>query len=123
MSDSSFTRNNGTVHACVKARLTRVAIRIRIRIRITDPDHHQNLIICSLAHCQRTLKISRKSVPNLLRKVANKQTHSQTNNDDNITSLAHVVRRWGAARVNRGSHSFTCHPQVEWAIAAFTPSH
>jgi len=34
-------------------------------------------------------------------------------------------RRSGMARVNNGSHSFTCHPrvyaQVEWAITAFTP--
>jgi len=42
-----------------------------------DPDRHQNLIICSLAHCQPSLKISCKSVRKLLRKVANRQTEKQ----------------------------------------------
>jgi len=35
------------------------------------------------------------------------------------------LKRSGMARVNEGSHSFTCHPhvhpQVEWTIPAFTP--
>jgi len=35
------------------------------------------------------------------------------------------LKRSGMARVNEGSHSFTCHPhvypQVEWTIHAFTP--
>ena len=35
------------------------------------------------------------------------------------------LRRSGMARVNEGSHSFTCHPhvypQIEWTIPAFTP--
>ena len=35
------------------------------------------------------------------------------------------LKRLGMARVNEGSHSFTCHPhvypQVEWTIPAFTP--
>jgi len=52
------TRSTGTVHTSAKARLTNVAIRIRIR----DPDHHQNLTVCSLASCQPSLKISCKSV-------------------------------------------------------------
>jgi len=58
------TRSTGTVHTSAKARLTSVAIRIRIliRIRIRDPDCHQNLSICSMAHCKRSLKISCKSV-------------------------------------------------------------
>jgi len=51
-----------------------------------DPDRHQNLIICSLAHCQPSLKISCKSVSKFLRKVANRHT----NNDAYITSLAEV---------------------------------
>jgi len=51
------TRSTGTVHTSANARLTSVAIRIRIR----DPDRHQNLIICSLTHCQPFLKISCKS--------------------------------------------------------------
>jgi len=37
-----------------------------------DPDRHQNLIACSLANCQPSLKISCKSVRKFLRKVANK---------------------------------------------------
>jgi len=44
-------------------------VQIRIHIQIRDPDCHQNLIICSLAHCQ-PLKISCKSIPKFLRKVA-----------------------------------------------------
>jgi len=45
-----------------------------------DPDRHQNLIICSLAHCQPSLKISCKSVRTFLRKVANRlTTDKQTN--------------------------------------------
>jgi len=42
---------------------------------------------------------------------------------EQLTSKA--LRFSGVARVNEGSHSFTCHahvyPQVEWAIPAFTP--
>jgi len=44
----------------------------------SDPDRHQNLISCSLAHCQPSLKISCKSVPKFLHKVANKQTNRET---------------------------------------------
>ena len=67
------TRSTGTVHTSAKARLTSVAIRICIQIR--EPDRHQNLTICSLAHCQPSLKISCKSVQKLfLCKVANRQT-------------------------------------------------
>jgi len=57
-----------------------------------DPDRHQNLIICSLAHCQPSLKILYKSIRTFLRKVVNRQTDRQTNNDDYITSLAEVVK-------------------------------
>ena len=63
-----WTRSTGTVHAFAKARLTSVAIRIRIR----DPDGHQNLIICSFAHYQPSLKISCKSAQKFLHKVANR---------------------------------------------------
>ena len=59
MHTSTNTRLNG---------LTSAAIRIR------NLDCHQNLIICSLAHCQPSLKISCKSVRKFLRKVANRQT-------------------------------------------------
>ena len=45
--------------------------------RDTDPDRHQNLIICSLAYCQLYLKISCKSVLKFLRKVASRQTDKQ----------------------------------------------
>ena len=79
-------RSSGTVHTSAKARLTSVAIRIQIR----DPDRHQNLIIYSLTNCQPSLKISCKSVRQFLRKVANRQTDRQTNNDENITFLAEV---------------------------------
>ena len=84
---SSKTTRAGTVPTSAKARLTSVTIRLRIR----DPDRHQNLIICSLAHCQALLKMSCKSVRKLLRKAANKRTDTQTNDDENITSLAEVI--------------------------------
>jgi len=70
-----------------KARLTSVTIRIRIR----ELHRHQNLIVCSLAHCQPSLKISCKSLWKFLRKVAYKQTNKQTNNDDYMSSLAEVI--------------------------------
>jgi len=57
----------------------------------SDPDHHQMLIICSLAHRQPSLKLSRKSVQKFVRKFANRQTNRQTNkNDDYISLLADV---------------------------------
>ena len=59
------------MHTSAKARLISVMIGIR------DPDRHQTLIICSLAHCQPSLKISRKSIRKFLRKVANRQTDKQ----------------------------------------------
>jgi len=56
----------------------------------TNPylDRHQNLIICSLAHCQPSLKISCKSVQKFLHKAANRQT----NNDDYTSSLVEVKK-------------------------------
>jgi len=73
------------VHTSAKARLTSVAIRIRIQIR--DLDCHQHLIVCSLALCQPSLKISCKSVQKFSRKGANRQT----DNDENTTSFAEVT--------------------------------
>jgi len=55
-------------------------------------DRHQNLTVRSLVHCQLSPKISRKSVRNFLRKVANKQTDRQTNNDDYISSLEEIKK-------------------------------
>jgi len=66
----------------------RIRIVIRIRIRIPDRNRHQNLIVCSSAHCQPFLKISCKSVRKLLRKVANRQTDKQRRK---LTSLAEVT--------------------------------
>jgi len=79
------TRSTGTVYTSTKASLTSVVIRIWIH----DPDHHQNLIICSMAHCQPSLKISCKSIQKFLRKVANRQTDKQQRLDY-ISSLAEV---------------------------------
>jgi len=75
-----ITKSTGTVHTSAKERLTNVAIRTWIRY----PDRHKNLITCSLAHCQSSLKISCKPV----------QYDRQTNNDENIniTPLAEVTR-------------------------------
>jgi len=50
---STITRSTGTVHTSAKARLG-------FGIRIRYSDRHQNLIICSLAHCQPFMKISCK---------------------------------------------------------------
>jgi len=66
----------------------RIRIVIRIRIRIPDRNRHQNLIVCSSAHCQPFLKISCKSVQKFLRKVANRQTDKQRRK---LTSLAEVT--------------------------------
>ena len=73
----TINSNRGTVHISAKARLTSVAIQIRIHIRTTDPDRHQNLIICSMAHCQSSLKITCKCVWKFLHKAANRQTDRQ----------------------------------------------
>jgi len=43
-------------------------------------DRHQNSIVCSLACCRPSLKISCKPFQKFLHKVANRQT--KTNNDD-----------------------------------------
>jgi len=40
-----------------------------------NPDRQQNLIVCSLANCQHSLKISCKSVQQFLHKVASRQTN------------------------------------------------
>jgi len=65
------TRITRTAHISAKARLTSVAMR----------NPHQNLIICSVAHCPPSLTISCKSVRKFLRKVPNsqdRQTDKQT---------------------------------------------
>jgi len=48
-----------------------------------DSDSHQNLIICSVAHCQPSMKILCKSVPKFLCKDANRQTNRQTDKQTN----------------------------------------
>ena len=60
------------MHTSTKARLTSVAIRIR------DPDRHQNLTICSLAHCQPSRKFHANRFRSFLCKVANRQTNRRT---------------------------------------------
>jgi len=78
------TRSTGTVHTSAKARLTTVAISVPPSGEAVW-ERHENAIICLLAHCQQpSLKISCKFAWKFLRKVANRQT----NNDENITSLA-----------------------------------
>ena len=64
-----------------------------IWIRICYLDHQQNLIICSLAHCQPSLKISCKSIWKFLHEVANRKKDKQTNDNDCISSLAEVVKQ------------------------------
>jgi len=72
----------------------------------SDPNRHQNLIICSLAHCQPSLKIPCKSVALFLRKLANRQT----NNEDYISSLAEVVKHTQKLSLQIASRSsiFNC---------------
>jgi len=71
---AAITRSTGTVQTSAKARLTSAAIwrdeRPLTTFRIShsnesgkqslypdgDPDRHQNLTTCSLAHCRPTLK-------------------------------------------------------------------
>jgi len=93
----------GTVHTSAKARLTSVVTRIRIR----DTDRHQNLVICSLAHCQPSLKISCSFCAKLLTDIANGQTDRQTDKQITITSLAEVIKchsmRSEAYTLNLGS--------------------
>ena len=71
------TRSTRTVHTSAKACM------------IHDPDHHQNLILCSLAYCEPSVKISCKSIQTFMRKAAN----MQMNNDDYITSLVEVMKQ------------------------------
>ena len=80
------------MHTSAKARLTSVAIRIRTRIPSRDPDRHQNLNICSLAHCQPSLKIACKSVQKFLRKVANRQTDRQTDRQRRLHILLGIAK-------------------------------
>jgi len=54
-----------------------------------DPDGHQNLIVCSVAHCQPSLKISCKSVRKFLHKVANKETDRQTTTTSGYALVVH----------------------------------
>jgi len=79
----------GTVHTSAKTRLT--GITIRIRIRISWPDRHQNLIVCSMAHCLLSWKFRANPFGSFCAKLlTDKQTNRQTNNDDYISSLVEV---------------------------------
>jgi len=78
------TRSTRTVHTSAKAVLpvSRSGSE-RILTQIRDPDRQQNLIICSLAHCQRSLKISRKSVRSFFAKLlTDRQTDKQVRQQD-----------------------------------------
>jgi len=109
------TRSTGTVHTSAKAHLNGFAIGIRIR----DLDRHQNVTICSSAHCQPSLKISCKSVQKFYAKLlterqTDKQTDSQRNNDDYISSLAEVTTNEHSTRpVNKGCFLLRSKPIVE----------
>jgi len=74
------------VHTSARVRLTSVVMWICIQVWIPDPDRHQNLIICSSAHCQPSLKVfcDGSFCAKLL-------TNRQTNNDENITYLTQVI--------------------------------
>jgi len=94
------TRSTRTVHTSAKGLLVHTllcSVTQRIRLMLLsvspnsdesgrqslypdgDPDHYRNLISCSLAHCQPSLKLSCKSLQTFLRKVGKRQTDRQTN--------------------------------------------
>jgi len=83
------------MHTSAKARLTSVAIRIRIRIR--DPDRHQNLIICSLAHCQPSRKFQANPFRSFFRKVS--KSNRQRNRQTNRQRRSHILLGGGNKRV------------------------
>ena len=58
--------------------------------KFLDPDHSQNPITCSLYHPGPLHEISSQSVHNVLSNFVNRQTNSQTNATESITSLAEV---------------------------------
>ena len=58
-------------------------LEIPIAVNIlSDPDHYQNLIICSFYHPERQI-IALESVHNILSIVANRQTYRQTDKQTN----------------------------------------
>jgi len=63
------------VHTSAKVRLTSVVIQIH------EPDRHQNVIICSLVHCQPSLKISCDLFGSFfcVKLLTDRQTDKQTN--------------------------------------------
>jgi len=93
---------------------TSVAIRIRIRI----PNRLQNLIVCSLAHCQPSLKIACKSVRKFLRKVANRQT-------ENKQRRLHILLGGGKYLSKSPFYLLVCHlylaPSLRMTPSAFHP--
>jgi len=77
-----ITRSIGTVHRPTFAK-ARLNCRDADLDAYLDLDCHQNLIICSLVHCQPFLKISCKSVQKFLHKIAQRQTNNAS--DANLT--------------------------------------
>ena len=65
------TRSTGTVHTSTKVHLTSIAIRIR------GPDRHQNLIICSFAHCQPSRKFPANPLSFYTKLLTDRQTDKQ----------------------------------------------
>ena len=68
-----------------------------------------------------------KTVSRMMRLISGEKTGSKVKYPYICIALYYdsSLKRSGMARVNEGSHSFTCHPhvypQVEWNIPAFTP--
>jgi len=82
-----ITRSTGTMHISTEGRLTSVMIQIHIWIH--NLDNHQYLLICSLAHCQSSLKISCKSVPKFCAKLL---TYRQTDRQSYRQRRLHNLR-------------------------------
>jgi len=85
-----------------------------------DPDRHQNLTSCSLAHCQPSLKIACKSVRKFLCscwQIVNRET----NNNENISSAAEVINlleRW-----NPWPHVANRHVSISQLLSLWRRSH
>jgi len=81
-----------------------------------------NRLFNSLVHCQHSLKISCKSIREVLHKVPNRdrQTDKQTNNDENTTSLTevYVVERW-----NPWPHVANRHISISQLLSLWRHSH
>ena len=96
-----------------------------------DLDHRQNLTICSLAHCQPSLKMSCKSIWKFLRKIANRQTDKQTDKQRQkhnllgsrvITYCPHSLMETTISATSNGSEAkYSARRYQTWTIMVMNP--